>query len=64
MSWLLVMEISVAMTVGFVLSRIWSRFVHELRSVWMADEPEVRDFWAILHRHPSPASRTLDCDNP
>jgi hypothetical protein len=57
----LVMEISIAMAVGFVLGRIWSRSVHDLRSVWMADyEPEVCDFWAILHGRPSTASCTLD----
>ena len=58
MTWLLVMGISIAMAVCFVLGRIWSRFVRDLRSVWMAnyEEEEVRDLWAILHRRPSSAS--------
>jgi hypothetical protein len=37
MTWVMVLEISSAMAVGFVLGRIWSQSVHDLQYVWMAD---------------------------
>ena len=55
MTWVMVLEISAAMAVGFLLGRIWSQSVHDLQYVWMADY-EADDSSA---RIPHPRSHTL-----
>jgi len=50
-TWLLVMGISIAMAVCFVLGRIWSRFVRDLRSVWMANYEEQGVLFGRFYTH-------------